>query len=223
MFQHIIKEKQKRPIKFGIGYFFELYSYYPNINLKKKMKKISLLVVALVVSMSTFAQTWSIDKAHAKVAFTITHLSISEVDGTFKTFDATLTSSKEDFSDAKFVLSADIKGIDTNMEMRNGHLQGESWFNAEKFPQLTYKSTSVTSVGPKKFKLNGDLTMKGVTKPVVMDLTLIGTTKGRDGKNIVGFKASGSLDRTAFGVGGAGPTPVDNSVELRVSGEFKAQ
>lgn len=187
------------------------------------MKKFSLLVVAVLVSMTTFAQTWSIDKSHAKVAFTITHLGISEVDGTFKNFDGTLTSSKEDFSDAKFVLSADIKGIDTNMEMRNGHLQGEQWFNAEKFPTLTYKSTSLTSVGPKKFKLNGDLTMKGVTKPVVLDLVLIGTTKGRDGKSIVGFKASGSLDRTAFGVGGAGPMPVDNSVELRVSGEFKAQ
>ena len=187
------------------------------------MKKLNLLVVAILVSASTFAQTWSIDKAHAKVAFTITHLAISEVDGTFKTFDGTLTSSKEDFSDAKFVFTADIKGIDTNNDMRNGHLQGEQWFGAEKFPTLSYKSTSLTSVGPKKFKLNGDLTMKGVTKPVVLDLTLIGTTKGRDGKNIVGFKAAGSLDRTAFGVGGAGPMPVSNEVELRISGEFKAQ
>lgn len=187
------------------------------------MKKFNLLVVAILVSASSFAQTWSVDKAHAKVAFTITHLGISEVDGTFKTFDGTLTSSKEDFSDAKFAFSADIKGIDTNVEMRNGHLQGEQWFNAEKFPTLTYKSTSLTSVGPKKFKLNGDLTMKGVTKPVVLDLTLIGTTKGRDGKSIVGFKAAGSLDRTAFGVGGQGPMPVSNEVELRISGEFKAQ
>jgi polyisoprenoid-binding protein YceI len=186
------------------------------------MKKISLLVIALVVSMSTFAQKWSVDKAHAKVAFTITHLGISEVDGTFKTFDATLTSSKEDFTDAKFELTADIKGIDTNMEMRNGHLQGEQWFNAEKFPTLSFKSTSLTSVGPKKFKLGGDLTMKGVTKPIVMDLVLIGTTKGRDGKSIVGFKASGSANRVAFGVGGPGPMPVSDEVELRVSGEFKA-
>lgn len=186
------------------------------------MKKFSLLAIALVVSMSTFAQKWSIDKAHAKVAFTITHLGISEVDGTFKTFDATLTSSKEDFTDAVFELTADIKGIDTNMEIRNGHLQGENWFSAEKFPTLTFKSTSLTSVGPKKFKLNGNLTMKGVTKPVILDLTLIGTTKGRDGKNIVGFKASGSLNRVEFGVGGEGPMPVSNDVELRVSGEFKA-
>ena len=187
------------------------------------MKKISFLAFALIVSVSTFAQKWSVDKSHAKVAFTITHLGISDVDGTFKTFDATLTSSKADFTDAVFDLTADIKSIDTNMEMRNGHLQGEQWFNGEKFPILTFKSTSLTSVGPKKFKMNGNLTMKGVTKPVILDLVLIGTTKGRDGKEVVGFRASGAIDRTAFGVGAAGPMPVSDEVELRVSGEFKAQ
>jgi polyisoprenoid-binding protein YceI len=186
------------------------------------MKKISILAIAILVSVSTFAQKWSVDKAHAKVAFTITHLGISDVDGTFKTFDATLTSSKEDFTDAVFDLTADIKSIDTNMEMRNGHLQGEQWFNAEKFPTLSFKSTSLTSVGQKKFKMNGNLTMKGVTKPVVLDLILIGTTKGRDGKSVVGFRASGSINRTVYGVGAAGPMPVSDEVELRVSGEFKA-
>jgi polyisoprenoid-binding protein YceI len=186
------------------------------------MKKINLLVLALLISATTFAQKWSIDKAHANVAFTITHLGISEVDGNFKNFEGTLTSSKEDFSDAVFEFSADIKGINTNMEMRDGHLQGEQWFNSEKFPTLTFKSTSVTTVGPKKFKLNGNLTMKGVTKPVVLDLRLLGTTKGRDGKSIAGFKVSGTINRTTFGVGGAGPLPVADEVELRASGEFKA-
>ena len=70
--------------------------------------------------------------------------------------------------------------------------------------------------------MNGNLTMKGVTKPVVLDIVLIGTTKGRDGKSVVGFRASGTIDRTNFGVGGAGPAPVSDEVELRVSGEFKA-
>ncbi len=186
------------------------------------MKKINFLVLALLISASTFAQKWSIDKAHAKVAFTITHLGISDVDGTFKTFDATLTSSKEDFSDAQFDLTAEVKSIDTNMEMRNGHLQGEQWFNAEKFPTLTFKSTSLTAVGPKKFKLVGDLTMKGVTKPVTLDLALIGTTKGRDGKAVVGFRATGVANRVTYGVGGAGSMPASEEVELRVSGEFKA-
>jgi polyisoprenoid-binding protein YceI len=187
-----------------------------------KMKKINLLVFALLISATTFAQKWSIDKSHAQVSFTITHLGISEVEGTFKSFDGSITSSKEDFSDAIFEFTADIKGIDTNMEMRNGHLQGEQWFNTEKFPTLTFKSTSLTTVGPKKFKLNGNLTIKGVTKPVVLDMKLIGTTKGRDGKNIAGFKVTGVINRAQFGVGGAGAMPVSEEVELRASGEFKA-
>jgi polyisoprenoid-binding protein YceI len=190
---------------------------------QNKMKKISLLVVAVLISVATFAQTWKVDKAHSKVNFTVTHLLISEVDGSIKSYDATLTSSKEDFSDAVFELTADLKTVDTNQEMRNAHLQKADMFDTEKFPTLTFKSTSITSVGPKKFKLIGDLTMKGVTKSVSLDLAMLGTTKGRDGKAIVGFKASGMVNRTAFGVGAMPAAVVSEEVELRASGEFKAQ
>lgn len=187
------------------------------------MKKISLLAIAVLASMSTFAQTWKIDKAHSKLNFTVTHLLISEVDGTIKSYDATLTSSKEDFSDAVFELTADMKTVTTNQEMRDGHLQKGDMFDTEKFPTLTFKSTSITTVGPKKFKLGGDLTIKGVTKPVVLDLALGGTAVGRDGKKIAGFKVSGVVSRAQFGVGAMPTGVVSDEVELRASGEFKAQ
>ncbi len=186
------------------------------------MKKINLLAFALLVSVSTFAQKWSVDKAHSKLNFTVTHLLISEVDGTIKSYDATLTSSKEDFSDAVFELTADMKTVTTNQEMRDGHLQKADMFDTEKFPTLTFKSTSITTVGPKKFKLGGNLTIKGVTKPVVLDLALGGTAVGRDGKKIAGFKASGTITRTDFGVGAMPSGVVSDEVELRASGEFKA-
>ncbi len=184
------------------------------------MKKIVLSISIALLSVTAFAQTWSLDKAHAKATFTVTHLLISEVDGVFKNFDATLTSSKEDFSDATFTFTADLKHVTTNNEMRDGHLQKADMFDTEKFPTLTFKSTGITAAGPKKFKLNGDLTIKGVTKPVSLDLTFIGGATNRQGKKLAGFKASGTINRTQFGVGAMPSGVVSEEVELRTSGEF---
>ena len=186
------------------------------------MKKAVVLVLSLLASVSSFAQTWSVDKAHAKVNFTVTHLMLSEVDGTFKSFDAKLTSSKEDFSDAVFEFTIDAKSVNTNQENRDAHLNRADMFDTEKYPTITYKSTGIKSVGPKKFQLTGDLTIKGVTKPVTVDLTLVGTGQNRQGKKLVGFKASGTINRTAFGVGAMPAAVVSEEVELRASGEFVA-
>ena len=188
------------------------------------MKKISFIALALCLSFTTFAQTWTADKAHSKVGFTVTHLGISEVDGSFGTIDAKITSSKEDFSDAVFEFSADIASVSTGNGMRDGHLQKEDMFDAAKFPKLTFKSTSIKKVSDKKYQLNGDLTMKGVTKPVTLDLVLLGTSMDqRSNKKVAGFKATGYIKRTDFGVGTMPSAMVSNDVELRASGEFKAQ
>ena len=186
------------------------------------MKKITLVATALLMSFVTFAQTWKVDKAHAKVGFTVTHLLMSEVDGNFKVFDATLTSSKEDFSDAVFEVSADINSIDTDNEMRDNDLKSDKHFDAAKFPKLTFKSTSISKVADKKYKLKGDLTMKGVTKPVTLDLALTGTGKnGRTQKPKAGFKITGTIKRTDFGVGSMPAAVVAEDVELRAVGEFE--
>ena len=187
------------------------------------MKKLFILCFAVLTTIATQAQTWTADKAHSKLSFTVTHMSISEVDGTFGKFDATVTSSKEDFSDAVFNLTADVASIATGNEMRDGHLKKEDMFDATKFPNLTFKSTGITKTADKKFALTGDLTIKGVTKSVTLDLTLLGTTVGRDGKKLAGFKAGGSINRKDFGVGAGMPAMMlSESVELRASGEFKA-
>ncbi|MDZ7935261.1 MAG: YceI family protein [Emticicia sp.] len=134
------------------------------------MKKITVLAFALLASFASFAQKWSLDKSHAKMTFTVTHLMMSEVDGVFKAFDASVTSSKEDFSDAVFELTADMKQVTTNQEMRDGHLQKDDMFDTAKFPTMTFKGTSRShNNGRKNHKLAGNLTMKRkVTKPVVL-------------------------------------------------------
>lgn len=184
------------------------------------MKKISFLSLALLFSLTSFAQSWKLDKSHSKMTFTVTHLLMSEVDGVFKSYDATITTSKEDFSDAVFDLTADLKQISTNNEDRDKHLQKADMFDTEKFPTLTFKSTAIAPNGAKKFKLTGNLTIKGVTKPVVLDLTLAGTGTSRQGKKLVGFKATGTVNRKDFGVGGMPSAMVSEEIELRASGEF---
>ena len=108
------------------------------------MKRITMIIMAVMVSMATFAQAWNLDKAHAKLGFTVTHLMVSDVEGWFKTFDATLTSSKDDFSDAVITLTADVKSINTENDKRDEHLKSPDFFDAAKYPTLTFKSKSLT-------------------------------------------------------------------------------
>jgi polyisoprenoid-binding protein YceI len=188
------------------------------------MKKIAMFAAVMFISVTTFAQKWNADKAHSKLGFTVTHLMLSEVDGNFKKFDATIVAEKEDFSDAVFELSADVNSIATDNEMRDGHLKKPDMFDAEKFPTLTFKSTSITKVDGKKYKLAGNLTMKGVTKPVTLDLTLNGVGKNmRTQKPLAGFKLTGIVKRTDFGVGAMPAAVVSEEIEIRAVGEFNKE
>ncbi|MEZ0487064.1 YceI family protein [Fibrella aquatica] len=189
--------------------------------------KFLLIPVAALLSLSAAnAQTWAVDKSHSRVGFSVTHALLSEVDGNFKTYDAKITSSKEDLSDAVIELTADINSINTDNERRDGHLKSADWFDTAKFPTLTFKSTSFKKVEGKKYKLMGDLTMHGVTKPVTLDAVLVGpiTSEGRNGKQQkAGLKLSGTIKRTDFGVGSAGGVVVSEEVELKAAGEFTKQ
>ncbi|MEY2793888.1 MAG: hypothetical protein RJA76_1880 [Bacteroidota bacterium] len=186
------------------------------------MKKIliaSLLFVA--AQFSGVAQKYSVDKAHSKLGFSIVHMMISDVEGSFKISEASLTSSKDDFSDASFTLTADVNSVNTDNERRDGHLKTPDFFDAAKFPSISFKSKSFTKVGDRKYKLVGDLTMHGVTKAITLDATLNGTTTNRQGKKVAGFKVTGLLNRSAFGIGGSMPAAMlGDEVELRASGEF---
>ena len=179
----------------------------------------NILAVLVFISVSAVAQIWAVDKSHAKLGFGITHLMISEVDGSFKTYEASITSSKDDFSDAVFEISADISGINTDSENRDKDLQSEGYFDAAKFPKLTFKSTSITKGEGNKYKLAGDLTMKGVTKSIQMDVVINGPIDRR-GKKVIGLKVNGSFNRVDFGVGKPGGAMVSEEVLIIANGEF---
>lgn len=138
---------------------------------------------------------WTVDKAHSKVQFTVTHLIISEVTGQFKSFDANIEAAKDDFTNAKIEFSADVNSIDTDNEDRDKHLKSDDFFNAEKFPKITFVGKSFKKVGGKNYKLVGDFTMREVTKQVTLDVVYNGSVKDPWGNTKAGFKIKGEINR----------------------------
>lgn len=137
---------------------------------------------------------WAVDKAHSNVKFTVTHMAISEVDGNFKSFDGTLESAKQDFSDAKIQFSIDVASIGTDNENRDNHLKGDDFFNAAQFPKISFTGTSMKPLGGNKYQLTGTMTVRDVTKTVTWDVTyggIMSTPRGRK----AGFKAKATINR----------------------------
>ena len=174
---------------------------------------------------TTFAPTkWTIDKAHSNVKFTVTHLVISEVEGYFKIFDGSVEHSKPDFSDAKINFTVDVNSINTDNENRDKHLKSDDFFNAEKFPQMKFESTSFTPLGNNKYKLAGNLTIRDVTKPVTFDVTYGGTANmGNTVKS--GFKAKTTINRFDYNLKWdkateAGGMVVGKDVDITVNAEL---
>ncbi len=187
------------------------------------MKKLFSLFAALIVAGSSFAQsTWKVDNSHAKLGFSITHLLISEVEGSFKKFDATIVSTKDDFTDATITLTAEVSTVNTEDEKRDGHLKSEDFFDVAKFATLTFKSTAFKKIDAKNYKLEGILTMHGVSKPVVLDVIYNGSILHPYSKKMVaGFKVSGKINRPDFGIGAKYPSAVlGEEVALNANLEF---
>ncbi|PKL82656.1 MAG: polyisoprenoid-binding protein [Ignavibacteriae bacterium HGW-Ignavibacteriae-3] len=192
------------------------------------MNKLRIAVLIALISFVTIsAQTkWTLDKAHSKVQFTVTHLVISEVTGQFKSFDANIEASREDFTDAKIDFSADVNSISTDNEGRDKHLKSDDFFNAEKFPKLTFKGKSLTKVNGKNYKLVGDLTIRDITKEVTLDVVFNGSVKDPWGNIVAGFKIKGEINRFDYNLKWntlieAGGAVVGKTVEMVVDLELK--
>jgi len=187
------------------------------------MKKSILLCAVVLLSATAFAQsTWKNDPMHSKLGFTVTHLMVSDVDGIFKDFTCTIIASKPDFSDAKFQLTVNTTSINTDVDYRDKDLRGPNYFDVAKFPTITFTSTGITKVATNHYKLTGNLTLKGVTKPVSMDLWYRGTiTNPMSKKDDAGFKLTGTIKRSDFGFASqAGTTMLSDDITINANGEF---
>ncbi len=189
------------------------------------MKKlIFVLLFAFGLFHFSFAQTgWKDDPMHSKLTFTVVHKGFSDIFGLFQKFDVTVTASKPDFSDAVFVLSVDMSSVNTEVKMRDDDLRSPNFFDVAKYPTMTFKSTSIhNTTGMKdRYKITGDLTLHGVTKPVTMDLWYRGSIyDAMSKKNKVGFQLTGILSRTDFNVGPPDPTDISTDIRIKADGEF---
>lgn len=166
------------------------------------MKKIniSLLILFANVFAASAQITWKADVAHSNVQFTVSHMVISEVSGRFQDFDATLVQTKDGFSESQLNTTIKVNSINTDNEKRDGHLKSTDFFDAEKYPEIIFVSKSFKSMGKNNYKITGDLTMRGVTKPVVLDTKFNGQMDGPMGNTIAGFKATATVNRKDFGI-----------------------
>lgn len=188
------------------------------------MKKLTFILSLLILPVSIFAQdTWVEDPAHSKLGFTVTHLGIADVPGYFGEYDVTIVAAEEDFSDAQVELTVQTASIDTRVQKRNDHLKSPDFFNVEKYPTMTFKSTGITEVSENEYELTGDLTLHGVTKPVTVTMLYRGNIQNdmTNGALKSGIQITGTIDRSEFDLGGNFPPPmISNEVRIKADGEF---
>jgi polyisoprenoid-binding protein YceI len=160
--------------------------------------------------------------------FKVKHLMISTVSGIFKKFDATAEINDNDLTDAKVSFEADLTSVDTKNEQRDAHLKSDDFFNAEKYPKMTFRSNSVQKVADDEFKLMGDLTIRDVTKPIELKVEFNGEITDPWGKERLGFEITGKINRREYGlkwsaVTEAGGIVVADDVKLQLNVEMIKQ
>jgi polyisoprenoid-binding protein YceI len=169
---------------------------------------------------------YEIDKAHTHVGFTAKHLAVSTVRGQFNTFEGYFEGPEDDVTKTTGEVKIDVASIDTRTEMRDNHLRSADFFEAEKYPHITFKLTRVEPVDTESFRVHGDLTIKDTTKPVVLDATLEGRVPDPmgGGKERLGISAKGQLNRMDFGLnwdGLAGAIPMaSHTIKLEIEAEI---
>ena len=173
------------------------------------MKKFIFIACALMLTTgSAFAQNWTFDKVHSRVGFAISFLTVADVDGSFRSVDGSVTAAKADFSDASVQFAANANSINTEFDQRDEVLKSADFFDVSKYGQITFKSTGIKQIRNKVYSLSGDLTLHGITKPVVFELIYNGTTTNPfNKKTVAGFKVTGPIKRSDFNLGGGFPAP----------------
>jgi polyisoprenoid-binding protein YceI len=146
------------------------------------------------------AEKWTLDVAHSSIGFMVRHLVISKVHGRFTKWSGSLELDEQDLTKSSVEVQIDAASVDTSDAQRDGHLRSADFFDVEKHPQITFKSTSVEKKGDDKLAVHGDFTLHGVTHPVVLDVEYAGRTKHPMGGERAGFSAHTSINRKDYGI-----------------------
>lgn len=170
------------------------------------------------------AQTnWVLDPSHSEIQFKVKHLMITTVTGYFKSFTASATMEGENVSTAKVSFEADINSVDTNSEQRDGHLKSADFFDADNHPKMTFSNGTLEGSGD-EYILKGDLTIRGNTQPVQLNVEFGGIAQDPYGQTKAGFTLSGKVNRKDFGLTWGAVTEAGNVVvsdEVRINAEIQ--
>jgi polyisoprenoid-binding protein YceI len=172
--------------------------------------------------------TWTIDPAHSEIGFKIKHLVISTVSGKFTSFEGKLEGDPEDFTQSQISFTADIDSINTGNEQRDGHLKSGDFFDAAKHPKLSFSSTAIVNKNGSDYKVTGDLTIRGTTKPITLNVDFGGIQNNMYGQTVAGFEITGKINRQEYGltwsaVTEAGGIVVSDDVKLAIDAELVKQ
>ncbi len=193
----------------------------------KKLSTVAAVLATLAFSSGAAqaASTYTADKAHSSVGFSVRHM-MTQVRGSFGDFTGTIVKDDANLAGASVEFKIQATSVDTANEMRDKHLRTEDFFFVEKFPEITFKSTKIEKVSDTEYKATGEFTMRGVTKVLTLPVTFLGEMKGMDGKPLAGFSVTTKLDRKEFGINwnktlDAGGLLLSDEVTVEISIEAK--
>lgn len=182
----------------------------------------ALLLLSLTGAAT--AEKYNTDKAHSTVGFTVTHLQLSEVDGRFKDFTGEINFDPNAPAKTTINFTVQSKSVSTDNDKRDEHLRGSDFFDTEKFPTLTFRSTKVAALGEDRYSVTGDLTIHGVTKQVTVQATIKGPVDAfKDGNLSIAYRTTFKINRMDFKVGdgwkGGSDSVVSHDVFVTLKGE----
>ena len=189
-------------------------------------RSIILLCSMFLIAAGAVAQTtWQVDDVHSNVRFSVSHLIISEVEGSFKVYNGTLATMGQDLTGSKVDFTVDVSSINTGNAMRDTHLKSDDFFNADRFPAMSFKSATWKKLDEKTYELSGDLTIRDVMKRVTFTVVYGGTIKDPWGNTKAGFKATTTINRFEYGLKWntlteAGGATVGKDVQITLNLEF---
>jgi polyisoprenoid-binding protein YceI len=185
---------------------------------------LALGLAALVSSPAIGAETYTLDAAHSEVGFNVGYFKLFKVHGAFAKFSGTVLYDAKDPAKSSVDVTIDAASIDTRNEMRDKHLRSDDFFDVEKYPVSTFRSTKVEVAKDGSLTITGDLSLHGVTKPVVLNATILGTLEDNMGREQLAFSATTTFNRFDFGIAydvknKVGTARVSNEVEIAIQGE----
>lgn len=168
----------------------------------KKMKLLTpLFIILTYISFAQDLPTWSADVAHSNMGFKVSHKAISNTIGDFRDFDLVVTTPNDNFEDAKIKMVIETASINTANSSRDEHLRSEDFFDAERYPQIIFTSSSITAKNGNTYDVKGTLNMHGVEKELILNMTHNGSTTSRSGSELAGLYFSTIFKRSDFKIG----------------------